>query len=71
MVHCGTQRVAMFVVGSPSASLSWFIMCDYFASWRRKISFVVVHDTMKVSSDGELRMQSRGPQENQFASRLW
>jgi hypothetical protein len=71
MVHCGTQGVSMLPVGSTSASLSWFLMCDYFASWRSKICYVVIHETMKVSSGGELMMQSRGTQEIQRDLGLW
>jgi hypothetical protein len=70
MVHGGTQRVAMFPVGSPIASLSWFLVCNDFSSWRSKSCFVVVHETMKVISVGELRMQFRGPQEIQRDFRL-
>jgi hypothetical protein len=60
----------MLPVGSPGASLSWFLVCNNFASWRRKSCFVVIHETMKVSSGGELRMQSRGSQEIQCDFRL-
>jgi hypothetical protein len=55
----------MLPVGSSSASLSWFLDCNYFVSWRSKICSVVIHETMKVSSGGELMMQPRVPQENQ------
>jgi hypothetical protein len=70
MMHCGTQRVSMLTVGSPGVSLSWFLVCNYFASWRIKSCFVVVHKTMKVNSGGELWMQSRGSQEIQRDFRL-
>jgi hypothetical protein len=71
MMHCGTQRVSMLPVGSPRASLSWFFVCNDFASWRSKSCFVVIYKTMKVNSGGELWMQSRGPQEIQRDFRLW
>jgi hypothetical protein len=61
----------MLPVGSPSASLSLFLVCDDFASWRSKSCFVVIHETMKVSSGGKLRMQSRGSQEIQRDFCLW
>jgi hypothetical protein len=34
----------MLPVGRPRPSFSWFIVCNYFASWRSKVSFVVVHE---------------------------
>jgi hypothetical protein len=61
----------MLPVGSPSTSLAWFLVCDDFASWQSKSCFVVIHKTMKVSSGGELWMQSRGSQEIQCDLRLW
>jgi hypothetical protein len=61
----------MLPVGSPSASFSWFFVCNYFASWRSKSCFVVIHKNMKVSSGGELWMQSRGSQEVQRDFRWW
>jgi hypothetical protein len=30
----------MLPMGCPSASLSWFLVCNDFASWRSKICFV-------------------------------
>jgi hypothetical protein len=61
----------MLPVGSPSVSLCWFFVFNYFASWRSKICFVVIHKTMEVRSGGELWMQSRGSQEIQRDFRLW
>jgi hypothetical protein len=58
-MHCGNQQVSMLPVGSPSASLSWFFVCNYVASWRSKSCLIVIHETIKVSSDRELRMQSQ------------
>jgi hypothetical protein len=63
MMHRGTQRVSMLPVGSPRSPLSWFFVCNYFASWRSKSCFVVIHKTMEVRSGRELWMQSRGSQE--------
>jgi hypothetical protein len=68
MMHCGTQRVSMLPMRSPSASLSWFFVCNDFASQRSKICFVVIHEAVEVSRDGELRMQPRGLQEIQLIS---
>jgi hypothetical protein len=55
MMHCGTHQVSMLPVRSPSVSISWLLVCDYFAMVVQKL-FVVIHKTMKVSSVGELRM---------------
>jgi hypothetical protein len=52
MMHCGTQGISMFPVGCPSASLSWFIVCNDSASWRSKSCLVVIHEAMKVSCGG-------------------
>jgi hypothetical protein len=61
----------MLPVGSPSASLSGFFVCNYFESWRSKSCFVLIHKTMEVRSGGELWMQSRVSQEIQRDFRLW
>jgi hypothetical protein len=61
----------MLPVGSPRTPLSWFFVCNYFASWRSKKCFVVIHKTMEVRSGRELWMQSRGSQEIQRDFRLW
>jgi hypothetical protein len=61
----------MLPVGSPSASLSWFFVCNYFASWRSKNCFVVIHKTMEVRRGRELWMQSRGSKKIQRDFRLW
>jgi hypothetical protein len=71
MMHCGTQRVSMLPVGSPSATLSWFFVCNDFASWWSKSCLVVIHETMEVRSGRELWMQSRGSQEILRDFRLW
>jgi hypothetical protein len=61
----------MLPVGSPSASLSWFFVRNYFASWRSKRCFVVIHETMEVRRGGELWVQSRGSKKIQRDLRLW
>jgi hypothetical protein len=71
VMHCGNQRLSMLPVGSPSASLYWFFVYDYFASWRSKSCFVVIHKTMKVLRGRELWMQSRGSKKIQRDFRLW
>jgi hypothetical protein len=71
VMHCGTQRVSMMPVGIPSASLSWFFVCDYFAYWRSKSCFDVIHQTMEVRRGRELWMQSRGSKKIQHDFRLW
>jgi hypothetical protein len=42
-----------------------------FCIWPEQNLFYCIHETMKVSSGGELRMQPRGPQEIQRDFRLW
>jgi hypothetical protein len=63
VMHCWAQGISMVSVGCPSSSFYWFIVCDDFASWQCKICLVVNHEAMKVSSGGQLLVQSRGPQE--------
>jgi hypothetical protein len=70
MMHCGPQGIAMLAVGCPSVSLSWFLVCNDFASWRSKDCLAVIHEAVEVSSGGQLWMQSRGPQEIQDDFRL-
>jgi hypothetical protein len=71
VMHCGTQRVSMLPVRSPSAYLSWFFVCNYFASWRIKCCFVVIHETMEVHRGRELWMQSPGSKKIQRDFHLW
>jgi hypothetical protein len=52
VMHFWTQRISMLLVGCPSASLSWSLVCNDFASCRSKSCFVVIHEAMKVSCDG-------------------
>jgi hypothetical protein len=61
----------MLPVGSPSASLSWFLVRNDFASWWSKSCFVVIHKTMEVRSGREMWMQSRGLLEIKRDFRLW
>jgi hypothetical protein len=61
----------MLSVRSPSASLSWFFVCNYFASWRSKSCFVVIHKAMEVPRGGEMWMQSRGLKKIQHDFRFW
>jgi hypothetical protein len=61
----------MLPVRSPSLPLSWFLVCDDAASWSSKSCFVVIHESMVVRGGGELRMQTRCPQEIQCDFRLW
>jgi hypothetical protein len=61
VMHCWAQIISVLPVGCPSTSLSRFLVCNYFASWRSKICSVVTHEAMKVSRGGQLRMESRGP----------
>jgi hypothetical protein len=60
----------MLPVGSPSVSLYWFFVCNYFLSWQRKICFVVIHKTMEVRRGRELWMQSLGSKKIQRDFRL-
>jgi hypothetical protein len=71
VIHGGTQRVPMLPVWDPSASLSWFFVRNYFASWRSKSCFVVIHKAMEVRRGRELWMQSRGSKKIQRDFRLW
>jgi hypothetical protein len=61
----------MLPVWSPSSPISWFIMCNDFATWWGKICFVVIYEPMEVRRGIELWMQSRGSQEIQRDFRLW
>jgi hypothetical protein len=42
----------MLDVRCPSAFVFWFLMRNDFASWRRKICFVVMDESMEVSCSG-------------------
>jgi hypothetical protein len=50
-------------VRSPSSPLSWFLMCDDFASWRSKSCLDVIHKPMIMCGGRELWMQTRCPKE--------
>jgi hypothetical protein len=54
MMHGGAQRISMFSVGSPRASVTWFLVCHDFASWRIKGCFDVIHEAVKVGDGREL-----------------
>jgi hypothetical protein len=52
VMHCWAQRISVLAVGCPRTALSRFLVCNYFAPWRSKICFVVIHEAMKVRRSG-------------------
>jgi hypothetical protein len=54
MMHCWAQRISMLPVGRPRVSVTWFLVCNDFASWWSEVCFVVIYEAVEVGGDREL-----------------